>query len=202
MLNIKDQKYFERALKTFIIVTTLLLITIILAFFFHPTQEFIKELSLKSPKRVSETHGLTKVWGFIKTNGFFVPIQMFILSLIPIPFLYTLNLIATVVVPGIMFGFFINFNTYKGLTHFIAFIPHYTFEVMSYCIIVSGLYMLNKSLTQKISNLFRKEKKYTYSFKTSLLNLLKTYLFICLPLVILAAFTETYIADFLANLMN
>ncbi|MCH8657577.1 stage II sporulation protein M, partial [Staphylococcus lugdunensis] len=80
MLNIKDQKYFERALKIFIMATILLLITIILAFFFHPTEEVIKQLGSKSPKRVSETHGFKNVWGFITTNGFYVPIQMLILS--------------------------------------------------------------------------------------------------------------------------
>ena len=61
--------------------------------------------------------------------------------------------------------------------------------------------MLNKSIIRKITNLFRKEKK-NYSFKTSLFNLLKAYLFVCLPLVILAAFTETYVADMFSNLMN
>ena len=60
--------------------------------------------------------------------------------------------------------------------------------------------MLNKSILRKITNLFR--KKQNYSFKLSLINLLKAYLFVCLPLVILAAFTETYIADMLLNLMN
>ena len=61
--------------------------------------------------------------------------------------------------------------------------------------------MLNKSILRKIINLFRK-KKQNYSFKLSLINLLKAYLFVCLPLVILAAFTETYVADMLSNLMN
>jgi uncharacterized membrane protein SpoIIM required for sporulation len=70
-------------------------------------------------------------------------------------------------------------------------------------IITSGLYMLNKSIIRKITNLFkRKKKKENHSFKTSLFNLLKAYLFVCLPMVILAAFTETYIADMLSNLMN
>jgi uncharacterized membrane protein SpoIIM required for sporulation len=74
---------------------------------------------------------------------------------------------------------------------------------MSFCIFTSGLYMLNKSIIRKITNLFRKEKKKeNHSFKTSLFNLLKAYLFVCLPMVILAAFTETYIADMLSNLMN
>lgn len=62
--------------------------------------------------------------------------------------------------------------------------------------------MLNKSIIRKITNLFREEKKEKHSFKTILFNLLKKYLFACLPMVILAAFTETYIADILSNLMN
>lgn len=122
---------------------------------------------------------------------------MLLLALIPIPFLYTLNLIVLLIIPGILFSFFIHFDTYKGLTNLIAYIPHYTLEIMSFCIFISGLYMLNKSIIRKITNLFRKEKKQNYPFKISLFNL-----FVCLPLVILAAFTETYVADMLSNLMN
>ncbi|MCL9695062.1 hypothetical protein AXF05_01180 [Staphylococcus aureus] len=177
-------------------------LTIPIALIFHPSEEFLKQLGSSSPENVSKTHGLKKVWGFIQTNGFHVPIQMLLLALIPIPFLYTINLIVTVIIPGILFGFFIHFDTYKGLTSLIAYIPHYTLEIMSFCIFTSGLYMLNKSIIRKITNLFRKEKKENHSFKTSLFNLLKAYLFICLPMVILAAFTETYVADMLSNLMN
>ena len=176
--------------------------TIPIALFFHPSEEFIKQLGANSPESVSKTQGLKKVWGFIQNNGFHVPIQMLLLALIPIPFLYTLNLIVSLIIPGILFGFFIHFDTYKGLTSLIAYIPHYTLEIMSFCIFTSGLYMLNKSILRKIINLFRKEKKQNYSFKLSLINLLKAYLFVCLPLVILAAFTETYVADMLSNLMN
>ncbi|MCH4390557.1 MULTISPECIES: stage II sporulation protein M [Staphylococcus] len=202
MLSIKDQNYFKRALKIFILSTALLLVTIPIALIFHPSEEFIKQLGSSSPESVSKTHGLKKVWGFIQNNAFHVPIQMLLLALIPIPFLYTINLIVSVIIPGILFGFLIHFDTYKGLTSLIAYIPHYTLEIMSFCIFTSGLYMLNKSIIRKITNLFRKEKKENHSFKTSLFNLLKAYLFICLPMVILAAFTETYVADMLSNLMN
>ena len=202
MLNIKDQNYFKRALNFFILSTILLLVTIPIALFFHPSEEFIKQLGSNSPESISKTQGLKKVWGFIQNNGFHVPIQMLLLALIPIPFLYTLNLIVSLIIPGILFGFFIHIDTYKGLTSLIAYIPHYTLEIMSFCIFTSGLYMLNKSILRKIINLFRKEKKQNYSFKLSLINLLKAYLFVCLPLVILAAFTETYVADMLSNLMN
>jgi len=70
MLNVFEYSYIKRAIKIFIISTILLLITIILAFIFHPSEELLKQLGNKSPKRVSETHGLLKVWGFILTNGF------------------------------------------------------------------------------------------------------------------------------------
>ncbi|MDS0981180.1 stage II sporulation protein M [Staphylococcus hominis] len=201
-MNIKDQNYFKRALNFFILSTILLLMTIPIALFFHPSEEFIKQLGSNSPESVSKSQGLKKVWGFIQNNGFHVPIQMLLLALIPIPFLYTLNLIVSLIIPSILFGFFIHFDTYKGLTSLIAYIPHYTLEIMSFCIFTSGLYMLNKSILRKIINLFRKEKKQNYYFKLSLINLLKAYLFVCLPLVILAAFTETYVADMLSNLMN
>ena len=159
MLTIKDQNYFKRALKIFILSTTFLLVTILIALIFHPSEEFIKQLGASSPESVSKTHGIKKVWGFIQNNGFHVPIQMLLLALIPIPFLYTINLIVSLIIPGILFGFFIHFDTYKGLTSLIAYIPHYTLEIMSFCIFTSGLYMLNKSIIRKITNLFRKRKK-------------------------------------------
>lgn len=200
--NLIDFNYIKRAIKIFIMATILLLITIIIAYIFTPGEELLKQLGNKSPERVSETHGLTKVWGFIQTNGFHVTIQMLILALIPIPFLYTLNLIVSIIIPGIMFGFLINFDPYKGFTGFISYIPHYMFEIFSFCVMVSGLYMLNKTIIRKISNIFRKNKKRDYSLRISLIMLFKLYFLVSLPLIVLAAFTETYVADMLLKLMN
>ena len=104
MLNIKDQNYFKRALNFFILSTILLLMTIPIALFFHSSEEFIKQLGSNSPESVSKSQGL-KSLGFIQNNGFHVPIQMLLLALIPIPFLYTLNLIVSLIIPGILFGF-------------------------------------------------------------------------------------------------
>lgn len=202
MFNVKYYSYYKRALKIFIIATILLVTVTILAFFFHPTEEFIKQLGNQSPKRVSETTGLEKVWGFIVNNGFSVPLQMVILALIPIPFLYTLNLIVSMIIPGIMLGFLISFDTQKGIAALIAYIPHYTLEIMSQCVLISCLYIINKTIIQKIINLFRKEKKQTYSLKMNIIFLVKMYLFVSLPLVVLAAFTETYIADLIFNAIN
>lgn len=73
---------------------------------------------------------------------------------------------------------------------------------MGLCVIASGLYSLNQIIIRKISNLFRKRKKEEYSLKLSIINLGKMYLLVFIPLIILAAFTETYIATFLLNLLK
>ena len=74
---------------------------------------------------------------YIVNNGFRVPLQMFILALLPIPYLYLINLVVTIIMPGILLGFLLSFDLHKGLIGCIAFIPHYTFEIM-------GLLYFNK----------------------------------------------------------
>nr|WP_240928919.1 stage II sporulation protein M [Staphylococcus agnetis] len=98
--------------------------------------------------------------------------------------------------------FLLYFDSYKGVTPLLAYIQHYTFEIMGLCVIASGLYSLNQIIIRKISNLFRKRKKEEYSLKLSIINLGKMYLLVFIPLIILAAFTETYIATFLLNLLK
>ena len=93
---------------------------------------------------------------------------MFILALIPIPFLYMLNIVISVIIPGIMFGIFLNFDLHKAFTAIIAYIPHYTLEIMAYCILASGLYMLNKAIVRKVTNLFRKRRKTIILLKESI----------------------------------
>lgn len=86
---------------------------------------------------------------------------MFILALLPIPYLYLINLVVTIIMPGILLGFLLSFDLHKGLIGSMAFIPHYTFEIMGFCILASALYMLNKAITRRFTNLFRKSKKKT-----------------------------------------
>ena len=104
MLNIKDQNYFKRALNFFYTINNSTTNDNSIALFFHSSEEFIKQLGSNSPESVSKSQGL-KSLGFIQNNGFHVPIQMLLLALIPIPFLYTLNLIVSLIIPGILFGF-------------------------------------------------------------------------------------------------
>ena len=49
-----------------------------------------------------------------------VPLQMFILALIPIQFLYVINIILTVSLPGILFGIGLQADFIKGFELIIA----------------------------------------------------------------------------------
>ncbi|MDN8760225.1 stage II sporulation protein M, partial [Staphylococcus aureus] len=70
------------------------------------------------------------------------------------------------------------------------------------CILASALYMLNKAITRRFTNLFRKSKKENYALKVNLINVIKSYVLIALPLIIIAAFLETYVANFIFNILS
>jgi uncharacterized membrane protein SpoIIM required for sporulation len=202
MLNIKDQNYFKRSIKIFIIATFFFLISFILSIIFSPSLETFKNISNQVPSSLDNVQGLHKVWNYILNNAIQVPFQMFIFSLIPIPFLYFLNMISTSIITGIAFGFAIHFDFNKGAIMVISSIPHAIIEILAMCFVISGLYKLNQAIIRKISNLFRKTKKQNFSFKLALSNLLKIYFLISLPLYIIAAFLETYLTDFIYNLFT
>lgn len=99
-------------------------------------------------------------------------------------------------------GCFLSLGTHKGLIGCIATIPHYTFEIMGFCILTSALYMLNKAITRRFTNLFRTSKKEKYAIKVNLINVIKSYVLIALPLIIIAAFLETYVLNFIFNILS
>ncbi|PTJ53637.1 hypothetical protein BU019_00655 [Staphylococcus simulans] len=202
MLNIQDSNYFKRTIKIFVVAMTLILIAFVFSLIFSPSIETFKCISSGLPSNLEDAQGLNKVWEYILNNGGRVPLQMFIFSLIPIPFLYCLNIISTSIVTGIMFGFAIHIDFNKGIIMVGSAIPHAIIEIFAMCIVISGLYKLNQAIVRKISNLFRSNKKQNFSFKLALSNLLKVYLLVALPLYILAAFLETYFTDFIYNLFT
>ncbi|MFH0716850.1 stage II sporulation protein M [Staphylococcus delphini] len=201
MLSIQNSIYFKRTVKILIFAIIIWLVAFIIATIWSPSIETFKNVGSKAPSYLSDTEGLSKVWGYILNNGFQVPFQMLILSLIPIPFLYFLNLISTSIITGIVFGFAINFDLNKGTIMVISSIPHILVEIAAMCFVVSALYQLNHSIVRKITNLFRKHKKQNISFKLALMNFIKSYLFVALPLYVVAAFLETYLTDFIYQLL-
>ena len=202
MFNIQDQNYAKRTIKIFTFTIIIFLITLTLAIIFSPSLETFKNMTNGQHGNISKTNGLIKLWQYIINNGFKVPFQMLILSLIPIPFLYFLNLLSTTIITGIAFGFAIHFDLNKGLLMVLSSIPHTIIELLAMCFVISGLYKLNKTIIKKISNLFRKNKKQNFSFKLAFSNLLKIYFLIALPLYILAALLETYLTNYIYNLFT
>ncbi len=80
--------------------------------------------------------------------------------------------------------------------------PHSVVETIAMCFVLSGLYKLNQSILRKVGNIFRKTKKKEISFKRALIDLFKVYLFIALPLYIIATFLETYFTSFIYNIFT
>lgn len=202
MLKIQDDAYLKRTLKFLFTTLLIFLITLILAIIFSPSIETLKSATESTHNSVDKARGLQKVWEYILNNGFKVPFQMLILTIIPIPFLYYLNIIKTTVPLGIAFAFVLHFDLYKGSMMIIASTPHSIVEILGFCFIASALFKVNQSIIRKINNIFRKSKKQNLSIKLAILNLLKIYLLIALPLIIIAAFMETYLTDLLLNLLT
>ncbi|COE12350.1 stage II sporulation protein M [Staphylococcus warneri] len=202
MFKIHDETYIRRTIKFLVTILIIFLVTFILAIIFSPSTETIKNLSKGIPSNVANAVGLEKVWEYILNNGFKVPFQMLILAIIPIPFLYYLNIISTAIPPAIALGFVINYDIYKGTMVTISSIPHFFVEILAFCFVASGLVKVNQAIIRKITNLFRKNKKENLSLKLSIINLLKIYVFIALPLFVIAAFFENYLSKFIFDLLT
>ncbi|MCD8917392.1 stage II sporulation protein M [Staphylococcus gallinarum] len=202
MLKIQDDTYVKRTLRFLTTTLSIFIITFILAIIFSPSAETIKNIFNSVPNNVDGAEGLKKVWEYILNNGFKVPFQMLILAIIPIPFLYYLNIISTTILPAIAVGFAINFDKHKGIILSISAIPHFIIEILAFCFVASSLLKVNQSIIRKIANLFRKSKKQKFSIKLAITNLIKIYIFIALPLFIVAAFVENYLSKIIFDLLT
>lgn len=78
------------------------LIAFVLSIIFSPSLETIKNTTNGISSKLSEAHGMNKVWLYILNYAIKVPFQMFVFSLIPISFLYFLNIILTNIITGLI----------------------------------------------------------------------------------------------------
>lgn len=180
---------------------SLMVISGIITYIVNPNIEIIKNIQ-GLPEDKQRAEGLEKVWQYIINNGFKVPLQMLILSIIPIPFLYSANLISTSILTGFVFTLLIRFDLHIGLIGVVSSIPHTVLELLSYAVFAAALYLLNKSIIRTISNLFRKNKKTKISILKSIVTVAKVYILLVLPLSIIVAFLETYFTNFLMDLLK
>ena len=89
----------------------------------------------------------------LNNNGVRVPFQMFILSLIPISYLYLTNVIITSILTGILFGALFRYSIAKSITFFMRCFFLYLFlEIFAYCMLASMLYQINRWVRDKIKH--------------------------------------------------
>ncbi|BCU51760.1 hypothetical protein JCM2421_05320 [Staphylococcus auricularis] len=202
MLKIQDNTYIKRTLKFFIVSILITTITVILAIIFSPSAETFNNMLSDTNLNSNEASGLEKILNYIINNGFRVPFQMLILAIIPIPFLYYINILSTSILTGIALGFAISLDAFKGSMMIISSLPHFILEVIGLCVVASGLFLFNKAIINKIISFFKHDKSQTISVKVAFTDLLKMYFSIALPYIIIAAFMETYVADTLFDLLT
>lgn len=197
-----NKSLFKRSVNFFIVAVSITLLAMIITYLINPDlKETMEGVGNRLPDDVKESTGIAKVWSYIVNNGFMVPLQMLVLSLIPIQFLYFINIILTVSLPGILFGIALRGDFGEGFKIIISSIPHYVFEVFALCLLAAVLFKLNRVVRTKIRNIFKKDK-YKVSFIREGLASIKVYLYFALPIIIIAAFLETYIGDIIINLFH
>jgi uncharacterized membrane protein SpoIIM required for sporulation len=114
--------------------------------------------------------------------------------------MYLLNMILTNLILGVVFGIAVQVDLEVGFQLIISSIPHSVFEIFAYCILATVLFEMNQAIRVNIINIFKKDKA-KVSLVKSFLKTMKAYIVFVMPLIIVAAFLETYLADTLLYLL-
>ena len=190
---------FFKPIKYLGILTVVIVISAVMTYIINPNlSDTLNSVSSNVPKSVSQKSGLQLVVAYIFNNGFKVPIGMLILSIIPIRFLYWIQPLFTVILPGILFGIVFRYSLAKGFVILISSLPHMLFEVLAFCVWMVALDQFNKWIRYKIS----KKKSADTNLLKELKLLLSPYIKYVLPLIVIAAFTETYVADWISHILS
>lgn len=200
--KVVNKATFKRSLIFFLFAATITIIATSMVYLINPDiSEIMEGIEGSSPDHIKESKGIDKVWSYFIHNGFAVPFQMFILALIPIQFLYLLNIISTSSLLGILFGIALQVDFKKGVELIVSSLPHSTFEIFAYCLLAAVLFELNQVIRVKFKNIFKKEKE-EISLINKIIETVKIHTILSLPLIILAGFLETYIADIIFGLFQ
>ena len=190
---------FFKPIKYLGILMVVIVISAVITYIINPNlSDTLNSVSSNVPKSVSQKSGLQLVVAYIFNNGFKVPIGMLILSIIPIRFLYWIQPLFTVILPGILFGIVFRYSLAKGFVILISSLPHMLFEVFAFCVWMVALDQFNKWIRYKISRKKQTSTKLFYEFKLILISYVKYVL----PLIVIAAFTETYVADWISRILS
>ncbi|WBM78773.1 stage II sporulation protein M [Lactococcus lactis] len=191
-------KVFKTA-KYLSIMMVVIIISAVITYIINPNfSDTLNSVSSNVSKSVSQKSGLNLVVAYIFNNGFKVPIGMLIFSIIPIRFLYWIQPLFTAILPGILFGIAFRYSVAKAFIILISSLPHMLLELLAYCVWIVALDQLNKWIRYKIS---RKKQTNTQLFDEFKLILI-SYVKYVIPLIVIAAFTETYVADWISHILS
>ncbi|KGH33011.1 stage II sporulation protein M [Lactococcus cremoris] len=181
------------------ILMIVIIISAVITYIINPNfSDTLNSVSSNVSKSVSQKSGLNLVVAYIFNNGFKVPIGMLIFSIIPIRFLYWIQPLFTAILPGILFGIAFRYSVAKAFILLISSLPHMLLELLAYCVWMVALDQLNKWIRYKISKKKQTNTKFLDEFKV----LLTSYVKYVIPLIVIAAFTETYVADWISHILS
>lgn len=181
------------------IMMIVIIISAVITYIINPNfSDTLNSVSSNVSKSVSQKSGLNLVVAYIFNNGFKVPIGMLIFSIIPIRFLYWIQPLFTAILPGILFGIAFRYSVAKAFILLISSLPHMLLELLAYCVWMVALDQLNKWIRYKISKKKQTNTKFLDEFKV----LLTSYVKYVIPLIVIAAFTETYVADWISHILS
>lgn len=139
---------------------------------------------------------LEKFLQYVINNGVKVPLQMFILSLVPIPFIYYLPIALTAAVTGFIFYLPLAPDLQGKITIpeiFLGILPHTIIELLAFFVILAVLYRFNQAIRSKVFKKVHAEVDLVSAFK----KVVKSYCLIAFPLLILAALIEAFITPYI-----
>ncbi|WNO25719.1 stage II sporulation protein M [Lactococcus lactis] len=188
-----------KPIKYLSIIMLVVIISAVITYIVNPNfSDTLNSVSSNISKSVSQKSGLNLVVAYIFNNGFKVPMGMLFFSIIPVRFLYWIQPLFTAILPGILFGIAFRYSVAKAFIILISSLPHMLLEIFAFCLWMVALDRFNKWIRYKIS---RKKSANTNLLK-ELKLLLSPYIKYVLPLMVIAAFTETYVADWISHILS
>ena len=188
-----------KPIKYLSIIMLVVIISAVITYIVNPNfSDTLNSVPSNISKSVSQKSGLNLVVAYIFNNGFKVPMGMLFFSIIPIRFLYWIQPLFTAILPGILFGIAFRYSVAKAFIILISSLPHMLLEIFAFCLWMVALDRFNKWIRYKIS---RKKSANTNLLK-ELKLLLSPYIKYVLPLMVIAAFTETYVADWIIHILS
>ncbi len=193
-----DETFWRRVGMIYLFSISIVIITTTMTYFLNLSVDVLP----KAGASIEQAEGFSKVLAYIGNNGFIVPFQMFLLALIPIPFLYLLNILSSAIAFGIVVGFALRLAHHEAYSIIFASLPHFLTEFLGFSLFASMLYLVNRSIRDHWIHTFKKSRDITIPFFQTLQQTGLVYIFLAFPVIVLAAILETYVADWLLHLLQ